>query len=233
MKQAPKILAVIPARGGSKGLPGKNTKLLHNKPLITWTIELAKSCDLISKVVVTSDDRGIANIAERVGAEIPFIRPTHLALDETSSRDVLLHCVSNVDGIYDMVVLLQPTTPLRTMSTLRKAIEVCIERASPVVTVTESAKPLEWMFRIQNGQLEHACEGPSPRPSRRQDCDSVFFIDGNVYCWPTDWLMSQPSLVNEKTIPIVSLKNEAIDIDTIDDFNYCEYLLKRKFGYEN
>lgn len=233
MKHRPSVLAVIPARGGSKGLPGKNIKPLCDKPLISWTVELAISCDLITRVVVTTDDIDIANIAERAGADIPFMRPPYLATDESSSRDVLLHCVANVGGVYDIVLLLQPTTPLRTMTTLRKAIELCIKSGKPVVSVTESAKPLEWMFRIRDGRLGYACEVPEIRPSRRQDCDPAFYIDGNVYCWPTDWLLEQPALIDESAIPVVSSKNEAVDIDTIDDFNYCEYLLKRDSGYEN
>lgn len=235
MGDTPRILAIIPARGGSKGLPGKNIKPLCGKPLIVWTIELALECPLISRVVVSTDDEAIAGVAKKAGADIPFMRPSDLAGDESSSHDVLRHCVSNIKGFYDIVVLLQPTTPLRTQATLSRALEACIAASKPVVTVSKSSKPLEWMYYISDERMEFACESPneSRRPSRRQDCKDVFYIDGNVYCWPTSVLMSQPTLLDASTIPIVSSSSEAVDIDTISDFHYCEFLLKRKSDYED
>jgi len=123
MIDSQKILALIPARGGSKGLPRKNILPLSGKPLIAWTVEAAKNSKYIDNCIVSTDDIEIAECAEKYGAEIPFLRPPNLATDFTSSNDVILHAIENIHDNYDLLVLLQPTSPLRTEYDIDNGIE--------------------------------------------------------------------------------------------------------------
>ena len=222
-----KVLAVIPARGGSKGLPGKNIKMLDGKPLIAWSIELAKQCAYIDRIVVSTDDDEIAAVASSWGADIPFKRPAALASDTSPTIDALRHCINTLDETFDSLVLLQATSPLRTLQTLNACIETSIHADQTVISVSESKKPIEWMFYRHDNGFNYVLDGIHT-PTRRQDCKPAFYVDGNVYCVPVEQLLTGNEIFDEHSLTVVSQPNEAVDIDTIDDFEYCEYLLKGK-----
>lgn len=222
-----KVLAVIPARGGSKGLPGKNIKELQGKPLIAWSIELANQSELIDRVVVSTDDTEIADIAMQAGADVPFMRPSELASDSSPTKDALIHCVENLDEYYNLLVLLQPTSPLRTMGTMEACIKLSAEFDKTVISVSESKKPVEWMFYRHNEGFNYVLEGIH-KPTRRQDCKPVYYVDGCVYCMPVEGMKDSQDIFNEHSLTVVSQEQESVDIDTIEDFRYCEYLLKGK-----
>lgn len=222
-----KVLAVIPARGGSKGLPGKNIKMLDGKPLIAWSVGLAKQCEYIDRVVVSTDDDEIASVAAAWGADVPFKRPAALASDTSPTIDALRHCINTLDAAFDTVVLLQATSPLRTLQTLNACIETSITANQTVISVSESKKPVEWMFYRHDNGFNYVLDGIH-KPTRRQDCKPAFYVDGNVYCIPVEQLHTGEEIFDEHSLTVVSQPNEAVDIDTIDDFEYCEYLLKGK-----
>src|SRR3989339_1726633 len=142
------IIAIIPARAGSKGLPGKNIRLLLGKPLISWTIEHALSSKYIDKVIVSTDDRKIAEISRKCGAAVPFIRPAKLATDKAKGIDVILHAVRWFEkkrNKFDLIMLLQPTSPLRTAGDIEAAIELLFEKkAGAVVSVCETEHHPLW-----------------------------------------------------------------------------------------
>lgn len=222
------VLAIIPARGGSKGLPGKNIRPLNNKPLIAWSIEHAQQCEHIDHVIVSTDDPVIASVATKFGAAPPFMRPPELASDTSGTREVLLHALGQQTDNFDLVVLLQPTVPLRTMATLNAVIELCASTAKTVISVSENNKPLAWMFYREEQGIRFVVREAGHNLARRQDHDPVYYVDGNVYCWPVRYLMQGPALFDESTLTVLSRAQEAVDIDTIHDFNYCEFLIHEK-----
>ena len=167
------ILAIIPARGGSKGLPKKNIKILNGKPLIAWSIESALESRYINKVIVSSDNEEIIKVSKKNGAEIPFIRPAILATDTSSTFDVLLHAINfhkTKSILFDYIVILQPTSPFRKKGDIDLAIKKAIEtNADMIVSVKEtSSNPYYVLFEEnENGFLRKSKEGSF---TRRQDC---------------------------------------------------------------
>lgn len=227
MELKKKVVALIPARGGSKGLPGKNIRPLENKPLIAWSIELAQKSKLIDKVVVSTDAQNIADVALLYGASVPFLRPANLATDEATTKAVIEHCIQSLSEEIDVLVLLQPTSPLRTLQTLEKCIKTCLEKGSTVISVSESKKPVEWMFYRHESGFSYVLDDVHT-PTRRQDCKPAHYVDGCVYCFSVPSFFKSKNLFDENSLTVVSQENESVDIDTIEDFKYCEYLLKGK-----
>ena len=149
-----KILAVIPARGGSKGLPDKNILPLFEKPLISWTIEAALKSKYIDRCIVSTDSDAIAVIANRFGAEVPYLRRKNLAEDESSTDDVLIHVIKSLKEEFDILILLQPTSPLRTERDIDGALNNFLDKeAEALVSVVKKSHPLEWSFRLNNLKL--------------------------------------------------------------------------------
>lgn len=167
------ILGLIPARGGSKGIPRKNIKLLAGKPLIAWTIEAALDSSCFARLIVSTDDAEIASVARQYGAEVPFLRPAELASDAASSMDVVLHgldwLAQAAQSLPGLVMLLQPTSPLRTPEDIQAAITLQTEKnAEAVVSVCEAAHPVQWLRRLgPEGEL--LPYQTDPELSRRQD----------------------------------------------------------------
>ena len=150
-----KVLGIIPARGGSKGMPKKNIRPLLNKPLIAWTIEQALKSKYIDRVVVSTDDPAIARLAKKHGADVPFMRPDKLATDKAKSIDVVSHALLSLPEKYDYVVLLQPTSPLRTADDIDACVKLCMSKGgNSCVSVTESEKNPHWMYSLdRNGRM--------------------------------------------------------------------------------
>jgi N-acylneuraminate cytidylyltransferase/CMP-N,N'-diacetyllegionaminic acid synthase len=223
-------LALIPARAGSKGLPGKNTRDLCGKPLLAYTIEAALSSEVFERVVVSTEDEGIAKIARAHGAETPFMRPAELATDEAASMDVVLHAV---DWLRDhegykpsMVTLLQPTSPLRGAAYIADAYSTMKEAcANRLVSLKPVADHHYWYFNLERGRIRPVI-GEFSTLLRRQDLPDVFAVNGAIYMSETETLMLQGSFFGEDTYGFVMDRRSSINIDDEIDFNAAETALK-------
>ncbi|RIX47312.1 acylneuraminate cytidylyltransferase family protein [Paenibacillus nanensis] len=221
-----RILGIIPARGGSKGVPGKNIRQLAGKPLIAWTIEAALKSKYLDKVIVTSDDDDIIRISLAHGAEVPFKRPETLAQDDTPGITPVLHAIDQMPG-FDAVVLLQPTSPLRNHADIDGSIERFAELSAPVVSVSLQEKSPYWMFRLgDEDRLEPIMGRTSTLP--RQELPTLYTLNGAVYVSAIEELRKTESFVTDKTAAYIMPKERSLDIDTILDFQLCELLL----GYQ-
>jgi len=226
-----RVLGIIPARGGSKGLPKKNIKILGEKPLIAWSIEAGLKSKLINKVIVTSDNNEIIDISRKYGAEIPFIRPSDLASDTATTRDVLVHAINDFSfkgENYDYIVLLQPTSPFRKVSDIDAAILKAIENpVDMVVAVKETnSNPYYVLFEDdENGYLRKSKDGDF---SRRQDCPKVYEYTGSIYVIKVSSLLENESLAFNRVEKYLTEDIHSIDIDNLLDFQYAEFLLENK-----
>lgn len=218
------ILAIIPARGGSKGVPRKNIRDAVGKPLIAWTIDEAKKSKYIDRLIVSSEDKEIITIAESWGCEAPFVRPEELARDDTPGVEPVLHAVKMLPG-YDYIVLLQPTSPLRSAEDIDGCIEQCIKRqANTCVSVTEPDKNPYWMYELdEHGRLYPVIK-TDKAILRRQDLPKVYVLNGAVYVTKCDWLLINKALITAETIAYLMPKERSLDIDGELDFVLLEAL---------
>lgn len=228
------FLCIIPARGGSKGLPKKNVKTLIDKPLIAWTIEAALKSKYVDKVVVSTDDSQIAKISNEYGAEV-IIRPMELASDTASTMDVIIHTLESLEDnknyIPDYVVLLQCTSPLRNEEHINEAIEKILEGKNEVeslIAVTKEVHPPWWLRNINNvGYLERYFDYDSMKNIRRQDFQELYRPNGAIYIARIDTINENRSFQTDKTIPYIMDDISSIDIDTMIDFELAEIFLKK------
>lgn len=224
------ILVVIPARSGSKGIPGKNIKKLHGKPLINYTIEAAKEIFENSQVIVSTDDKEIAEIAASHGANIPFLRPKDLAQDDSSTRDVILHFVDYFDlkkSMPSVIVLLQVTSPLRNSKHLNEALDLFFHKdCDMVVSVTESKTSPYFNLYEENkeGYLQKSKDGAF---TRRQDVPPVYEYNGAIYIFKTKSIVESEMKDFEKITKYVMSKNDSVDIDDEVDWKIAEYILTK------
>jgi CMP-N,N'-diacetyllegionaminic acid synthase len=231
------IMAIIPARGGSKSIPRKNIKLLAGKPLIVYTIETALECRILDRVIVSTDDKEIATISKKHGAEVPFIRPRELALDSTPMLPVLQHAVSymerNEKCHIDIVILLQPTAPFREVSDIENCIEkLKNEKADSVVTVCEAEhNPYFVMMKFQNDNLVPFLKTEKPM-TRRQDAPKIYRLNGAVYAIRRDVLMDENKIFTNNTKAIIMPQERSIDLDRQLDFEFAEFLMKTRYAQE-
>ncbi len=226
-----KILAIIPARSGSKGLPGKNIKDLCGKPLIAWSIEQALGCSLIDKLVISTDDDRIAEVAKRYGAEVPFIRPAELASDTASTIDVILHVADwfekyeNYQPAY--ILLLQPTSPLRIVEDIGGAIKnLKNEDARAVVSLCETDHHPWWSNILpENGNMKNFLR-PDILNKRRQDLSVFYRLNGAIYLAETVYLRECNGFLGPNTCAYKMPKNRSIDIDSAMDFKLAALLME-------
>jgi len=231
-----KVLGLILARGGSKSIPNKNIVEAAGKPLIAWTIETALNCSAINRLIVSTDDLKIAEVSKRYGAEVPFMRPAELAMDKTTSVDTLIHAVQWLEDEEqyhtDYVMLLQPTSPLRTREDIEAVIKLAQEKqADSVVTICPAANHPYWTKRLRdNGRLENflSLEGVS---LRRQDLPSVYALNGAIYLVKRDVLLSKKSFYTKQTYGYIMLPERSVDIDTEWDLYLANLILKDKYGH--
>ena len=229
-----KVLALIPARSGSKGLPGKNTRILHQKPLIAWSIEAAKNSFYIDDLLVSTDSKEIADIAEQYGAEAPFLRPAKLASDSASTIDVIIHALDWLESrnrYYEIIVLLEPTSPLREPEDINICLEIIQKNGvSSVVSVSqvENLHPT-FLFHMDEEKKLHPYSQKQPNSVRRQDIIPLFFLDGSVYCSEIDALRARKGFYHEDTSGYVVPKWKSLEIDDEDDFVMIEALMKKRF----
>lgn len=222
-----RVLAVIPARGGSKGVSRKNIRQICGKPLIGWTIEAAKKSKYIDRLILSSEDKEIIRVAKEWGCEVPFIRPTELAKDETLGVAPALHAVRELPG-YDYLVFLQPTSPLRIAEDIDKCLEMCEKNCAPsCASVFEPDCSPYLMYTLKEGTL-HPILGKEKIHSRRQDLPKVYALNGAVYVAKIDWVLRWETLVAEETIGYVMPRQRSIDIDDEIDLYTCNSLLSMK-----
>ncbi len=222
-----KILAIIPARGGSKGIPRKNIIDVAGKPLIAWTIEAAKKSKYIDRLVLSSEDDEIIRIAIQWGCEVPLKRPDFLAEDDTPGIDPVLHMLSVLPE-FDYIVLLQPTSPLRRTEDIDGCIEQCItKRANCCVSVTEPDKSPFWMYYINSeGVLEPVVSSDNEVAVRRQDLPVIYALNGAVYVARCEWLLTNKSFLTKETIAYPMSKEHSIDIDSWRDLQLAKLILE-------
>ena len=230
------ILGLIPARGGSKGLPRKNIKPLLGKPLIAWTIEQALASKYLDRVVVSTDDKEIAEVSKKYGAEFPFIRPKQLATDEAKGIDVVLHTINwfrenDKQKQYDLIMLLQPTSPLRAKEDIDKAIEfLFLKEAKAIVSVCEVDHHPLWA----NTLPEDGCMKDFIRKEiinkNRQELPVVYRLNGAIYLAYCNYIKEQKNFFGEKTFAYIMPKNRSVDIDNEIDFKLTEILMKNEYS---
>ena len=231
------FLAIIPARGGSKGLPGKNIKDLCGKPLIVWSIEKGLQSNYIDEVVVTTDSQEIADISKQYGASVPFLRPDELATDTATSFDAIKHTIDfykkERNRAFDYIVLLEPTSPLREVSDINKAIEqlLCSDAEAIVgITKTEDQNPAFLILKDKNEYLT-GYENLEMKVLRRQDIKDVYFFEGTIYISEREMLLNKKTFYHENTIGYEVPKWKSLEVDDMDDFIMIEAMMRYK-GYE-
>ena len=224
------MLAIIPARGGSKGLPGKNIKKLGGKPLISYTVEAAHLSKYIDRVLVSTDDEEIAEISKKYGAEIPFLREKELASDHASAVDVYIDMIKRLgtDFVEKPFMVLLPTVPFRTASHIDEAYELFYrEKAKTLVSVVEAEVPASWYLSVnRDGFLYSSGYGlKDGNIQNRQNNEVSYIPNGAIYILDYGLLHEKRTYYCERTVPYLMGKKESIDIDTPEDFEYAEFLL--------
>jgi len=217
----PSVLGLIPARGGSKGIPRKNIKNLYGKPLIAWTIDAALNARCLDAVVVSTEDEEIAQISTECGATVPFMRPKELAQDKSLRNEVVLHALREMPK-YDYVVLLQPTSPLRQSLHIDEAFQLMLERkAQTCVSVVEQHPSPYWMFVAdERERLRPLLQ--QPVQTNRQGLPKVYALNGAIYIGKTNLLQSlltPDPFITSETAMYEMLAKYSWDID--DDWDWA------------
>lgn len=224
-----KVLGLIPARGGSKGLPGKNVADLAGRPLIAWTIEAARRSHYIDRLILSCDDEAICAVARTWGCEVPFVRPEELARDETPSVPVVLHALETLGEDFDILVFLQPTSPLRSTEDIDACIEHCRPGGAPAcIAVTEPAKSPFWAYTMDGeGRLAPLIpRPPSGGPTRRQELPTVFAPNGAVYVAHVPWFRQHRAFLSTGTVGHVMPAERSVDIDGPIDLKLAALLIQ-------
>lgn len=228
MFEGEKVLALVPARGGSKGLPGKNVRDLGGKPLIAWSIEAGRESTCVDEVIVSTDDAEISEAARLWGAEVPFLRPAELATDEAKSIDVILHALDWYAGQgarFGYLLLLQPTSPLRTAVDIDDAFALLADRQGKgVVSVCETEHHPWW----SNTLPEDGSMATFLRPEAlagRQQLPPHYRLNGALYLAETGYLRRQRSFLGPQTFAHRMPAERSVDIDTLLDFRLAGLLL--------
>ncbi|MBF0381947.1 MAG: acylneuraminate cytidylyltransferase family protein [Magnetococcales bacterium] len=220
------VLGIIPARGGSKGLPGKNILDLAGKPMIAWTIEAAQEAKLIDRLILSSDDEKIISVAKEWGCEVPFVRPASLAGDKATSIDVALHALDSITQHYDYIVWLQPTAPLRLAEDIDAAVQICQSQKAPsCVSVVAAGKSPYWMYSLGR---ENAMQPIMPQDlssCQRQELPQAYTLNGAVYVTQTQWLRRHKKFMNGGAYAHIMPPERSVDIDSELDFKIAGMLL--------
>jgi CMP-N,N'-diacetyllegionaminic acid synthase len=229
-----RVLGLIPARGGSKGLPGKNLRLVAGKPLIGWTIEAALAASSLAAVVVSTDDDDIARVAVECGAEVPFMRPTELAADATPMIETVLHALDALAAQgreFERVMVLQPTSPLRGPAHIDEAVELMrVSGSEAVVSVTETDHSPLWSNTLPPDGRLGAFLRPEVAGKRRQDLPAYFRLNGAIYLICVDTLRRARAFIGDFAVAYVMPREASIDVDSALDLNLAGLLLGREGG---
>ena len=225
----PKILALIPARGGSKELPNKNILDLAGKPMISWTIEAALESKIFDEVVVSTDDQKIKRVAQESGAAVPFLRPTSISSDHSHRNEVVKHALENLSS-FDVIFLLQPTSPLRDATDIIRAWHFYLETSAQSCVSVKIADPSpSWIFSINEQEEIQPLFGNWEFKPRQLE-KKFFSLNGAIYITSKDHFnssnASDPFLIPETKFFIMD-ESKSIDVDSISDFKICEFMLKK------
>jgi CMP-N,N'-diacetyllegionaminic acid synthase len=227
-----KVLGLIPARGGSKGIPGKNIKLLAGKPLLVYTAEAALAAKGLTKIVLSTDDPVIAEVGRKAGLEVPFLRPVELGRDDTPTLPVVQHAIRWFDKQgehFDAVCLLQPTNPFRRPATITACIEL-LEKSGADSVVTILPVPDEynphWVYFMDEEDCLRLSTGESEPMPRRQALPPAFHREGSVYVARTNVVLEQNSLYGKCMMGYRADAAESVNLDSSADWERAEALLK-------
>jgi CMP-N-acetylneuraminic acid synthetase len=228
----PKVLCVIPAKANSRRLPKKNIKILAGKPLLAWTIEAAQAAKRITDYLVSSDDLEIIEIAKNYGAPVPFVRPAELATDKVRNPEVVAHALEVMEKskeiTYDIIILLQPTSPVRNPAHIDQAIDMLwsSDLHSVVSVKGPFKKPFPILKAIRNSILEDYCPVADPA-----DTEPIYMYNAALYAVKRDYFIKHNKLISPKQVPLIMDNIYSVDVDTEADFlvaeTYLDYLAKR------
>lgn len=226
MIQGGRVLGLIPARGGSKGIPQKNIVPLSNRPLITWTILAAQGSTYIDHLALSSDDDSIIDVARQHGCDVPFKRQASLSGDTAATMDVVLDALERLPG-FDWVVLLQTTSPLRTTEDIDGCIAAMVKANAPAAVSVRPAEDHPYLVFQRNaaGRLQHFAPPPVGASLRRQDLPMAWVLNGAIYVARTDWLCSKRSFLSPDTLAYPMPPERSIDIDTPDDLTRAQSIM--------
>lgn len=223
---ADNILVVIPARGGSKGLPGKNIRPLCGKPLIGYSIDIARSITLDENICVSTDDNQIKRVVEGYGLEVPFMRPESLATETSTTNDVLLHAIDYYEmqgRKYDIIILLQPTSPLRKELEVKEALSLYNHNIDMVVSVIESHTPSVLCTENEDGFIELV---HNKTAAGRQSLPTYYEYNGAIYVINVKSLKEKGISSFTRKVKYIMPKETSIDIDDIYDFMLAEHIIE-------
>lgn len=238
MYKCKRILAIVPARGGSKGLPGKNIRPLLGKPLIGWSIERAQQSKYVDEIYISTDSQEIAEVAESFGVSVPELRPAYLASDTASSMDFIEYTINRMEeqgNHFDYLILLEPTSPLRDAEDIDKSLEMLIDHpsAKSIVGVckSEGQHPM-YLTKINDGLLVPYVERANS--VRRQDLEELYFFEGTVYVTSIDGFRQYRLFYHKECLAYVVPKWKSYEVDDFIDFTVIEAIMKLKqSGYFN
>jgi len=230
------ILALIPARGGSKGIPNKNIRPLLGKPLIAYTINAAIGSKVFDRIIISTDSPEIKKVSLEYGAEVPFMRPKNLAQDNTPMIPVIQHALKFLKGkenIYpDIIVLLQPTSPLRKPEHIRLTLDKFLKSgADSVITVCETRQSPYSMLKFSKDKISYFTKDAftksgKERYTRRQDLPKVYISSGAVYITRPDIITRENKILGQDTRAVIMKQEDSIDVDTLIDFKLAELILR-------
>jgi N-acylneuraminate cytidylyltransferase len=221
------VLGIIPARGGSKGVPGKNIRPLGGKPLLVWTLEAARAATAVDKIVCSTDSPEIAAIAEAHGLQVPFLRPAELAGDRSKVQDAVIDVLDRLDLHPDYLLLLQPTTPFRSSADIDRAVELAREHdATSVVSFSrvETHHPY-YMYHYGESPLSVKPLFTYPPGTPRQEFPPIVYRNGAIYLVKTEWFLEHHAFVSPDVLPMLMPPEHSINVDTEEDFSLAEYTL--------
>lgn len=226
MIQSQRVLAVIPARGGSKGVPRKNIREVAGKPLIAWTIDEARKSKYIDRLILSSEDPEIISVGKEWGCDVPFVRPQELARDDTPGFDTVVHALESLPEQYEYVIMLQPTSPLRLVEDIDGCLELCLDQDAPAcVSVTAADKSPYWMYRLDEGGYLIPLLAQETPVYYRQGLPPVYVLNGAVYVAQTGWLKRHRTFLTPETLACLMPKERSVDIDNEMDITLCDILL--------
>lgn len=227
------VLVIVPARGGSKGLPKKNLMNLYGKPLVGWPIVTAKASKYVDEVIISTDNLEIAKIAENYGATVPFIRPAELATDKATTYTVIEHALEflkKTGKSFDYIVLREPTSPLTETDDIDRALEMLTSKraiADSIVGVckVEATHPAFDVVIKENGTIKPFMSRDFSQTGRRQDLSDLYFFEGSLYISDTAVLLERKSFYHERTLPYIVPRYKSLEIDEQIDFIFAEATL--------
>ena len=228
------MLAIIPARGGSKGIPKKNLYKINNKPLIAYTIEQAKKSKKISKIILSTDDNEIMKIGKKYNIEIPFLRPKYLSSDKALAIDNYIYTIKKYSKLrktkFENFIVLLPTSPLRTSKDIDDSIELFNKtKADSVISCKKLKSPITWILdQKKNGRIKPIIKTNTKKMMNRQSTKLNLLPNGSIYIFNTEFLIKNYSYYGKKTYSFIMPENRSIDIDSLNDIKLLKYFIKSK-----